>query len=164
MSMLKKLLENTDYSFEELVTILESVGFTNVNYNIEGNEIVTNALSFNLDGRNTLEESVEQFYFGNRGSLTHFYKGFQLTLNYNFYKKLKVKIPFHKNEHNELINESFQRFQLLNDESKIDLKLCNQKTIFSLQNCQKNVKIKFLVMDLKNEFVIDPLSYQRIEK
>ena len=161
--MLKKILENTDYSFEEIGVILESQGIINVSYVIEGKEVVTNALSFNLQGRNNLEDSVEQFYFGSRGALRHFYKGFQVSVKYNFYKKTKVKIPFHKNDHHELINESFERFQLLNTESNIDLTLCNQKTSFDFQNCQKHCLITFLVMDLSNEFVIPPLSYQRIE-
>lgn len=79
-----------------------------MSYVIEGKEVVTNALSFNLQGRNNLEDSVEQFYFGSRGALRHFYKGFQVSVKYNFYKMTKVKIPFHKNDHHELINESFQ--------------------------------------------------------
>ena len=87
--MLKRLVENTDYSFEEVGIILESVGFSNVNYKIEGKEIVTNALAFNTRGRNILEDSVEKFYFGNRGLLRHFYKGFQISVKYYFYKKAK---------------------------------------------------------------------------
>jgi hypothetical protein len=160
--MLKRLLENTDYSFEEIGAILESVGFSNVNYKIEGKEIVTNALAFNTRGRNILEDSVEKFYFGNRGLLRHFYKGFQISVKYYFYKKAKDKVSFQKKDHEELITESFQRFQLLMDEGKIDLKVCNKNKSFNFQNCGKHLAISFLVMDLKNEYVIEPLTYKSI--
>jgi hypothetical protein len=160
--MLKKILENTDYSFEEMGTILESVGFTNVRLKIEAKEIVTNALTFKQSRINDLSPSVEMFYFGSRGELRHFYKGYQVSVKYYFYKKAKDKVPFQKKDHQELITESFQRFQLLLDESKIELIRCKETTSMDFQNCGKIIQIKFLVMDLKNEYVIEPLTYKSI--
>jgi hypothetical protein len=48
------------------------------------------------------------------------------------------------------------------DEGKIDMKVCNKIMSFNFQNCGKHITISFLVMDLKNEYVIEPLTYKSI--
>ena len=60
--MLKEVIVNTEYSFEDFQTTLESMGFQNVKLSCEGRTIYTNSQTFKVRGFNFVEESVEDFY------------------------------------------------------------------------------------------------------
>jgi hypothetical protein len=162
--MLKTITENTDYSFEELGLTLESLGFQNVKFTFEVSEIFTDSLDFRHNGINWVQPSIEQFIVNKRGVQLEFYKGYEILVSYKFYKKTKDKISFSLEQYKQLVKESFDRFEFLNSEIKIDLTVCIQsnRTFYNLKNCQKQIQIHILFMDLKNEYKVNPITYHKI--
>jgi hypothetical protein len=159
--MLKEVIVNTEYSFEDFQTTLESMGFQNVKLSCEGRAIYTNSQTFKIRGFNFVEESVEDFYVTTRGKFVQFYKGYELITNLKFYKKSNVEIKVSINDYRELLNEAIDRLNLLNEETGINLKVCLQsfRTFFDIKKTNKNIQVHILLMDLINEYKINPITY-----
>ena len=147
--MLKEVIVNTEYSFEDFQTTLESMGFQNVKLSCEGRAIYTNSQTFKIRGFNFVEESVEDFYVTTRGKFVQ------------FYKKSNVEIKVSINDYRELLNEAIDRLNLLNEETGINLKVCLQsfRTFFDIKKTNKNIQVHILLMDLINEYKINPITY-----